>query len=223
MGENRKIPQEISGDKLLAILKLWSEFSNWRRQSPPQIVTGILAEEVGLIVNDSIIETSVVTPSSTSPSYPFTTFMMLGKRAGILRVRLYDAGITVDQLNEKPKYEDLFKDPENAVYYTMTIPPVIEATKLLKLFWQQRAFTFVYGTLHFKDRLNTNIKCYVSRENESSDLVDKFVVVKTHPSESEPDTIRSEFIWSTGDIYAIDTPINKPFKHNLIKIQKSLL
>lgn len=220
--ENGRITQAITGEKLLTILKLWSEFSNWRKQSPPQIVTSILAEEVGLIMNDTIIETAILSPGPTRPSYPFTILTMVGKRAGFLRVRLYDLGITIDQLSREPSLEELFKDPEDWIYYTTTIAPVQEATKLLTFLYPQRNFVFVYGTQYFKEPC-TNRKIYISSPNTDPTNFDEFLIIKDRYANSNRDTIRAEFLWSNGDIYTTECPINKPFKPNLVKIEKSLL
>jgi hypothetical protein len=220
--ENRKVPQVIDAEKLLTILKLWHEFSNWRKQSPPQIVTGILAEEVGLILNDTIIETAVVSPGPTRPSYPFTILTMVGKLGGFLRVRLYDAGITIDQLSRAPTLEELFRDPEDWVYHTIITAPVQEATKLLTFLYPQRKFVFVYGTEYFKEPC-TNRKIYISSPNADPTNFDEFLIVKDRYANSNRDTIKVEFLWSNGDIYAMEYPINKPFKPNLIRIERSLL
>lgn len=208
--ENRRIIEVVNGEKLVKIKRLWSEFSQLKKSN--FISTGLLAEEVGLIVNDSVMGTSVVNPSPTGPSYPFDTLIMSGKRVGMLTVRVYETGITVAQLSENPDFE----------YYTMIDSAVTEANKVLEFFWPEQEFVFVYGTYH-KERLITNHKVYLSKPNARTDYFDQFLIVKTCPFRSDPNMIRTEFIWDNGDMYAMDYTINKPFEPKLTKIDKSLL
>jgi len=223
MEESRKIPQVITGEKLVAILKLWDEFSNWRSQSPPQIVTGILAEMVGLIMNDTVSDSAgILHPSPTNPPCPYTTLVLMGERSWFLRVRLYDSGITIDQLSSAPTPEEILKDPEDWVYHTIITHQVEGTTELLTFLHPQRRFVFVYGTQYFKEPC-TNRKIYISSPNTDPTNFDAFLIVKDRYANSSRDTINWEFLWSNGDIYAMQQPINKPFKPNLIKIQKSLL
>lgn len=222
MAEYQKIPQVISSQNLLAILRLWDEFSSLRKQSPPLIVTGILEKEVGLIVNDTIIRTAVVEPPQTSPSYPFKIFVMAGKRAGALRIRLYDEGITIDQLSESPNLDELFKEPKSTIYFTFLNDAVVASTRLLQILWPKREFIFVYGTIN-PIRSSTFRKCYLSGESETPGNYDEILIHKTLPSNSNPNMISNEFIWGQGNIYAMDNPINEPFTPNIIKIDRSLL
>jgi hypothetical protein len=222
--ENQKILQVITGENLIEILNLWKEFSNWREQSPPQIVTGILAKMVGLIMNDTVWDSAgIVNPSQKDPSRPYTTLVLNGESSAFLRVRLYNGhGITIDQLISEPHVEDLLKDPEDWVYYTLPTNHVEGTTKLLNLLYPQRKFIFVYGTDYFKEPC-TNRKIYLSSPDEDPNNLDSFLIVKDCYANSNRDTISWEFVWGNGDIYAMQQPINKPFKPNLVKIEKSLL
>ena len=228
MVERPKIPQVVSGEKLVAILRLWGEFSNWRDDpahqigGAKQIVTGILAEEAGLIINDTIIQEGVINTSPKNASQPFQTIVMAGKRAGLLRVRLYKTGITIDQLSENPSLEEILNEPENPLYYTVVDSAVVASTQLLNILWPEKEFRFVYGT-RYKERQSTYRKWFLCSPKVTPDSADGFLLEKTRPLETDPNINRVEYLWGNGEIYTIDTPINKPFKPNLFKIERSLL
>jgi hypothetical protein len=223
MSENPNIPQVINGENLLSILKLWHEFSDWRKQSPPQIVTGILAKMVGLIMNDTISDSaSIINSSPINPSPPYTTLVLTGEHSLFLRIRLYDSGITIDQLSGSPSHEEIIRDPQDWVYHTIITHQVEGTTKLLTFLYQQRIFVFVYGTQYFKEPC-TNRKIYISASSTNPTNFDAFLIVKDRYANSSQDTINWEFLWSNGDIYAMQQPINKNFKPNLSKVEKSLL
>jgi hypothetical protein len=222
--ENQKIPQVINGENLLTIVKLWHEFFNYTKQSPPQIVTGILAKMVGLIMNDSVWDSAgIVNPSQKDSSRPYTTLVLMGERSRFLRVRLYNGhGITIDQLNSEPHFEELLKDPEDWIYYTLHNDEVEGTTKLLSYLYPQKKFVFVYGTKYFKEPC-TNRKIYLISPITDHTSIEAFLIAKDRYADSNRDAIDWEFQWSNGDIYALKQPINKNFKPNLIKIEKSLL
>jgi len=224
MNEQSKIPQVITAEKLLRILKLRAEFSNQRRQSPPQIVTGILEEEVGLMLNDTmgVVGTSIVT---LDPPRPYETLIMVGKRSGLNRVRLYDEGITLNQMSEPPSLNDISREEGDFdfTYYTMANQPVIKAAKILETLWPSELYSFVYGIDH-KGNLSINRKIYLCRAKATPDVVSNAVIIKTRYHETEPDTIRTEIIWGkTNEIYGINIPINKSLIPRLIKLDKELM
>jgi hypothetical protein len=222
--ENPKIPQIITGENLLTILKLQSEFMKARASG--QIVTGILGQMTGLIMNDDTTthdSVAIVTPAPTTPPLPYTTFIVTGMRSGLLRIRSYAGGITIDQLSATPNYEEVLRDPEDWVYFTIENYAVGQAAKLLGVCYPQRAFKFVYGTDYFKEP-STNRKIFISSLLSTPTEFDTFVMVKDrYVNPTTKESIRVEFLWSDGNIYTLEYTINKPFKPNLIKIKESLL
>ncbi|MGD0779930.1 MAG: hypothetical protein ABR954_04000 [Dehalococcoidales bacterium] len=221
--EGQKIPQVITGEKLLTILKLQSEFMKLRNGG--QVVTGILGQITGLIMNDDTTKhdsVGVITHASTTPLPPYTTFIVTGMRSGLLRVRLYAGGITIDQLSTTPNYEEILRDPEDWVYFTIENFAVGQAIKLLSVCYPQRAFKFVYGTDYFKEPC-TNRKIFISSLLNTPTQFDAFVIVKDRYADLTRESIKVEYLWSDGGIYALEYPINKPYKPNLTKIKESLL
>jgi hypothetical protein len=224
MTDQPKITQVLTPEKLLRILNLWAEFSNWRNQSPSQIVTGILEEEAGLMLNDTmgIVGTGI---GALDPPRSYITLVVVGKRSGLNRVRVYGGGITLNQMSEPPSLSELSREEGDFdfTYYTMITQPVIEGAKILENLWPSELYTFVYG-VDRKGSLSMNRKIYLCREKTTPDIVSNAVIMKTRYHETEPATIRCEIIWcKTGEVYGIDTPINKPFIPHLIKLDKELM
>jgi hypothetical protein len=213
MLQNRKIPQVITGEKLLEILKLWNEFSNWRKQSPPQIVTGILAKMVGLIMNDTFSDSAAIVDSPPSnPPCPYTTLVLVGERSWSNQIRLYQTGITISQLSKTPTIEEILQDPEDWVYYTMITHQVEGTSELLNILHPERKFVFVYGTSYFKEPC-TNRKIFISSLNTNPTSFDEFLIVKDRYANSNRDTISWEFVWSTGDVYAMQCQLPSSMIH----------
>ena len=131
MLENRTIPQIINGKNLLEILNIWSEFSKRREQSPPQIVTAMLAKMVGLIMNDTFSDSAAIVQSPPSaPPRSYTTLVLIGERSSSNQVRLYQSGITISQLSKTPTTEEILRDPQDWVYHNMKTNQVEGTTNI---------------------------------------------------------------------------------------------
>ena len=174
-------------------------------------------------MNDSVSDSAgIVVPSPKDPSCPYTTIVLAGERSSFLRVRLYDYGITIDQLSSAPTFEEILKDSEDWVYHTIITHQVEGTTKVLTFLYPNKKFVFVYGTQYFKEPC-TNRKIYICSSNSDPTNFNAFLIEKDRYANSNRDAIDWEFLWSNGEIYAMQQPINKPFKPNLIKIERSLL
>jgi len=106
------------GNKDQAMLALWKELLLWREGSPkvgavrPQIITCVLAEQVVILLNDSIssLLVGIVKGSPSRPLTAFITFIMAGQQLGLVRVNLYVEKITISLLHDSMDVENLFRE-----------------------------------------------------------------------------------------------------------------
>jgi hypothetical protein len=172
----------------------------------PQIFSGMWEEEVGLILNDSIGSWSYV----DTPKFP-NRFMMRGERTGALIVKPCATGITIED-----------EDSSHPMYYTLMLSPVIEENSYLKCLWPEYLFEFIYGITDRK-YLSTNCIYYLAWDSAKKHSCDT-LVVRTSPARHDPNTVRHEFLWGDGEIYALDCQLNKPIAPEYVKrIEKSTL
>lgn len=117
--EGKTTLEVCKGNKDQAMLTLWKELLLWREGSPkvdavrPQIITCVLAEQVVILLNDSIssLFVGIVKGSSSRPLSTFITFIMAGQQLGLVRVNLYDEKITIGLLHDSIDVENLFREP----------------------------------------------------------------------------------------------------------------
>lgn len=209
MGEKMEVAEfQRIIKRLISITELQRETLNMMN-SPKirQIWSNMFAEEVALILNDSISNWYY----SDTPALP-GIFSMEGERVGKLKIIASSTGITIEKDNP-----DI-----STMYYTVTdAPPIIEENKLLKYLWPEQIFMLIYGIVERKF-LNTNCIYYLVRNSATSNSYD-ILIAKTSPSKDDSNIINHELLWGDGEIYAVALQLNKPTIPNCVRIQKSHL